>query len=117
MKKLSKVIALVLTGVLLSSVVVMSSEAGRKNTRNALGAATVIEAVKGHTGTAIVGAAGTIIAQKRLTQSIKARHGYSRSSRSYYSNGRRYHYYYVKGQRYDYYYYANGRRHYVYGRK
>lgn len=114
MKNLRKLIALVMTGVFLSSVVVMSSEVGRKNTRNALGAATVIGAVTGHKGVAIVGAAGTIAAQVNLNKAIKARHAKqaaSSSIRSYYSNGRHYHYYYANGRRYDY-FWANGSRHY-----
>ena len=53
---------------------VLAGEAGRKNTRNALGAATVIMAVKGNTGGAAVGAVATVVAQNRLHQSIRQRH-------------------------------------------
>jgi hypothetical protein len=115
MKNLRKLIALVLTGVFLSSVVVMAGETGRKNTRNALGAATVLAAVTGHKGAAIVGAAGTIAAQVNLNKAIKARHKRQAASNgvshSYYASGRHYHYYYANGRRYDY-FYRNGSRHY-----
>ena len=81
-----RIIALVLmVGVLATSGIVFASEKGRKNTRNALGAATAIMAIKGNGTGTLVGAAGTAIAQHRLNKSIKARHrrdAWKRSHRS-----------------------------------
>lgn len=57
-----------------TSGILMASEEGRRNTRNALGAATGVMILKGKTGPAVVGAAGTYIAQRRLDQAIRARH-------------------------------------------
>lgn len=76
---------LLLVATVATSKSVMASETGRKNTRNALGAATIIMAVKGNTTGALVGAAGTVIAQKQLSKSIKKRH-----TQAKYTGSRRY---------------------------
>lgn len=75
MKYLKRITALLMLGSMLAtSGIAIASEAGRKNTRNALGAATVYMAVKGNKGGALLGAAGTIAAQHQLDKSIRQRH-------------------------------------------
>ena len=64
----------ILVAVLATSGIVFAGETGRKNTRNALGAATAVMIIKGNRTGAIVGAAGTYVAQRNLDKSIKARH-------------------------------------------
>ena len=70
-----RIVALMLMlATLATSGIVFASEKGRTNTRNALGAATIIMAVKGNTTGMILGGAGTVIAQNNLNKSIRARH-------------------------------------------
>jgi len=67
-------VILALLTLCVTSGAVIGGEEGQKNTRNALGAVTVIEAVKGNKGAAIVGAGATLVAQHRLDKTIQRRH-------------------------------------------
>ncbi|WP_319586206.1 hypothetical protein [uncultured Desulfobulbus sp.] len=68
------VVGVLLAATLGTSGIVFAGETGQKNTRNALGAATVIMAVKGNKTGTILGAAGTVIASEKLNKTIRARH-------------------------------------------
>lgn len=78
-----------LVAFLATSSLVMASEEGRRNTRNVLGVATGVMALKGNTKAALVGAAATLVAQGQLDKSIRARHERHAYRRGYRAGRRR----------------------------